>query len=635
MRRYAFLPLLFLTAGLACRAEDSAPDDDYATRVTAGKEQFFQKGNMHRATWELREAMRLAPAKVEAYRAMGACLVKSGDRERGLFYLHEALRRGKDDGLTHFWLGIGYSNAKRFGLALHHLKIAKATLKATNFPDEQGWKAACDTMDKWLPEAEKAGGAKFDVAAAGPPVKVMLEYAANLYGDASQLTNSSVAVGQGLTKDLILMQVWDVDWRVLDPAKVEVKWSCSPGLVAKDGTFFAGDKPGKETVFVSDAGGRSTASAAVTVLGPAVKLQLVPETATIAQNQSQPFEVTAVDAAGNIVLGPTLQWSVSEGAGLARASTDQDPEHLFEPQRNTYDAPEGATAGSVKVSVASADGSLKAAATVTVEKRKMDKLQSRAKAVAWENLSLEDAIKKAAQTNKPLLVEITAGWCPFCKKFEEGPLSDDKVGAALKDWLAVQVDADLHPELVERYSVDDLPMIALLSPRGSLAGGFGNNMEPQGIDPRTTTDAFLKALAAGKANAPKVDDEETRRLNEPKDAGKMEGMARWFWDKKRWKEAEKWAREAMLADAKRADGMEPFVVWSMMSYGRFEEALKEADTFLAANPASSAAAQLTFYRGMAFLRQKMDDKAKAVFAEVQKKWPTSVWARKAAQAGKK
>ncbi|KAF0240914.1 MAG: thiol-disulfide interchange like [Planctomycetota bacterium] len=634
MRRFALLPLLALSFVLPSRAEE-APDDDYAMRVAAGKDQYLNKGNMYRATWEFREAMRLAPEKIEAYRGMGMCLVKRGDRERGIFYLHESRRRKPDDGLTHFWLGIAYTNDQRSGLALHHLKLAKGILKATHFPDEKAWKAACDTMDKWLPAAEKAGGAKFDASNVGPPARLMLEYAANLYGDSSQLNNASVAAGQGLVKDLILVQAWDSDWRVIDPAKVELKWSCSPGLTARDGSFFAGDKPGKETVFASDAGGRFTASASVTVLGPAVKLLLVPETATIAQNQRQPFEVRAVDAAGNSVLAPSLQWTVSEGAGLARPATEQDAEGLFEPHRNSYEAPEGATAGSVKVSVASADGALKAVATVTIEKRKMDKLQSRAKAVSWENLTLDEAMKKAALTNKPLLVEITAGWCPFCKKFEEGPLSDERVGAALKDWLAVQVDADQHPELVERYSVDDLPMIALLSPRGSLAGGFGNNLEPLGIDPRTTTDAFLKALVAGKDNAPKIDEEETRRLTEPKDAAKMEALARWFWDKKRWKEAEKWAREAILADAKRGDGMEPFVVWSMMSFGQYDEALKEADTYLAAHADSTAAAQLTFYRGMAFLRQKMDDKARAVFADVQKKWPTSVWARKAAQAGKK
>jgi tetratricopeptide (TPR) repeat protein len=635
MRRLALLPFFVLAATLPVRAEDPPPDDDYTTRVAAGKEQYLEKGSMHRATWEFREAMRLAPAKVEAYRAMGACLVKSGDRERGLFYLQEALKRGKDDGLTHFWLGIGYTNAKKWGLAYHHFKVAKGSLKASNFPDEQGWKSACDTIDKRMPEAERSGGAKFDISAVGPPAKMFLEYAANLYGDEAQLNNASVSMGQGLVKELTLMQAWDADWRVIDPAKVEVKWSCSPGLIAKDGGFFAGDKPGKETLFVSDAGGRFTASATITVLGPAVRLALVPETATIAQNQSQPFEVRAVDAAGNTVVAPSLQWSVSEGAGLARAATDQDPMHAFDPHRNSYEAPEGANAGSVKVNVQSADGGLRTTATVTIEKRRMDKLQSRAKAVSWENLTLDEAIKKAAASNKPLLVEITASWCPFCRKFEEGPLSDEKVGAALKDWLAVQVDADQHPELVERFSVDDLPMIALLSPRGSLAGGFGNNMEPQGIDPRTTTDAFLKALAAGKANAPKIDEEETRRLNEPKDAGKMEAMARWYWDKKRWKEAEKWAREAIAADAKRADGMEPYIVWSQMSYGLYDEAGKEVDKFLAANPASGSAAQLTYYRGMAFLRQKSEDKARAVFAEVQKKWPTSVWARKAAQAARK
>ncbi len=643
MRSFALLPLFALALALPVRAED-APDDDYTTRVTAGKDQYLAKGNMVRATWEFREAMRLAPSKIQAYRAMGACLVKRGgadrekggpDRERGIFYLHEALRRAKDDALTHYWLGIAYTNDKKPGLAFHHFSIAKATLKLSDFPDEKNYRIACDTVNKWLPEAEKAGGGKFDASAAGPVAKVLLEYPANLYGDSSQATQASVAAGQALVKELLLAQAWDSEGRVIDPAKVTLKWSCSAGLVQKDGLFFAGDKPGKESVFVADESGKCTASAAIVVLGPAVKLVIVPESATVAQNQRQPFEVRAVDAAGNTVIVSSLKWSVSQGAGLARETTAQDAEGLFEPHRNSYDAPEGAAAGSVKVTATESGSGLTASATVTIEKRKMDKLQSRAKAVSWENLSLEDALKKAAQVNKPLLIEITAGWCPFCKKFEEGPLSDDRVGAALKDWLAVQVDADQHPELVERFGVDDLPMIALVSPRGSLAGGFGNNLEPTGTDPRTTTEAFLKALAEGKANAPKVDEEETRRLGETKDAGKMDSLARWYWDKKRWKDAEKWAREAMKTDAGRADAMVPFVVFAQISYGEYEAALKDLDAFLGAHPDASSAAQLGYYKGLAYVRQKMDDKAKAVFAEVQKKWPTSVWARKAAQAAKK
>lgn len=636
MRSFALLPLFVLALAFPVRAEE-APDDDYTTRVTAGKDQYLAKGNIYRATWEFREAMRLAPGKIQAYRGMGACLVKRGgpDRERGIFYLHEALRRSKDDALTHYWLGIAYTNEKKAGLARHHFMIAKATLKLSDFPDEKNFKVANDTIDKWLPEAEKAGGAKFDVTAVGPVAKVLLEYPANLYGETSQITHACVPAGQALVKELLLAQAWDADGRVIDPAKVTLKWSCSAGLIQRDGEILAGEKPGRETVFVSDEGGKFTASAVVIVLGPAVKLVLAPESATVAQNQRQPFEVRAVDAAGNTVLVPSLKWTVSQGAGLARETTSQDAEGLFEPHRNSYDAPEGAAAGSVKVTVSDADRGLTASATVTIEKRKMDKLQSRAKAVSWENLSLEDALKKAAQVNKPLLIEITASWCPFCRKFEEGPLSDDRVGAALKDWLAVQVDADQHPELVERFGVDDLPMVALVTPRGSLAGGFGNNLEPTGTDPRTTTEAFLKALTEGKANAPKVDDDETRRLGETKDAGKMESLARWYWDKKRWKDAEKWAREAMKADDKRADAMVPFVVFAQISYGEYEAAMKDLDAFLGAHPDSASAAQLGYYKGLAFVRQKMDDKARAVFAEVQKKWPTSVWARKAAQASKK
>ncbi|NUN50356.1 MAG: thioredoxin family protein [Candidatus Brocadiae bacterium] len=626
--------LLLLFAILPLRAED-AGGDDYQERVNAGKSQFLEKGNLRRATHEFREAMRARPDRVEAWRAMGACLVKKGDRVRGNFYLHEALRRRPQDGLTHYWLGLSFTNDRKHGPAWYHLKQALARMEASDFQDAASFQGAVKTAEKYLAEADKGGGAAFDAGATGKPALLQLEYVANLYGPPTDLRGAAVACGDDILGELLLVQAWDAEGRVIPGAALTLEWSVTPGLALDAGKISAGPKPGRETVTVTDRGSGLAAKVDLTLLGPAVKLVLTPESAVVAQRQAQPFEVNALDAAGNTVLIPRLEWTADGGGTLTRAETAQTPDSLFEPHRNAWEVPEGAATGQARITVASPDGTLKASAKVIVEKRRGDALQGRARAVTWENLSLQEALKKAAQSGKMVFVEITASWCPFCKKFEEGPLSDDRVGAALKDWLAVQIDADKHPELVERYGVTDLPVAALLTPRGTLVGMFGNNMEPEGIDPRTTTDPLLKALADARLAGPKADTDEDRRLAEAKDPVKKSGLARWYFQKVRWTDAERWAREAMKEQAGLAEEMMPIAVRASMSEGRNEEAVREIEGYVKANPKSAAAAELTYRMGQALFRLKQEARGRAAFEAVQANWPASSWARKAAQALKR
>jgi len=637
MRRLQIISLVLFLA----RASAAGPaDDEYLEHVNAGKTYFLVHGNMFRATWELREAMRMSPARVEAWRTMGACFVKHGETDRGIMYLHEALRCAPENGLSHYWLGMAQINATRWGLARFHLDQSRLLLKESDFPDRATFENSIKHAEELISRAEREGASKFDLKAFGPPKVLRFEYVANLYGNPPDQTAVSAQTGQPLVKELLVAQAYDADGRLLDPSKLAFEWGCSAGLTRKDGAILAGDKPGKEVLSVTETGSKLTASQEIVILGPAVKLEISPATTTLALAQRLNLEARALDAAGHPVFIPDMKWAaVAEGggaaAGLERADTTLTPGNFFEPHRNIFAAPEETPGPPVTVTASTESGALSATAKITVEKRKSDKLGSRARAVTWENLSLDEAMKKAAEQKKMLLVEISASWCQFCKKFEEGPLSEPRVGEALRDWLAVQVDADAHPEIVERYGVVDLPMVALLSPRGTLVGSFGNNLEPSGTDPRTTGDSFLKSLEEAKKKAPGETWEEDRRLGDVKDPGKMASLARWYYQRVRWTDAEKWAREAMKTDAKLSDEMMPYATWSAISYGRADDAVKEIDAYIAANPRSEAAPQLLFQKGLAFARNKNMEKAKAVFAEIQKKWPTSSWARKAAQAAKK
>ena len=61
-------------------------------------------------------------------------------------------------------------------------------------------------------------------------------------------------------------------------------------------------------------------------------------------------------------------------------------------------------------------------------------------------------------SEKPVLVDFTADWCPPCKMV--APVLH-QIAAERTDLTVVQVDADTNPELTLRYGVLGLPTLAL------------------------------------------------------------------------------------------------------------------------------------------------------------------------------
>jgi tetratricopeptide (TPR) repeat protein len=617
MRRLALV--LVLAPALA------VADDGYTDLVDKGKDLGMKGRNVYKGTWEIREAMALDSGRLEAFRAQGAVFVLANMHDRGIFYLNEALKRGPEAGLTHYWLGMAHLSMKRYGMCKHHLEKARDLLKESDVSDPAKLPGMKQNIQRELGTCAKNGAGSFDAAAYGPAVRVIVEYAGPLYGEAPLTTQVGVEAGGKIPSNLIFVQAWDKDGRVLDASKAALEWSSSPGLSKVDGGYAAPEKPGEEWIKVTEKGSGQSAQQHIVVLGRPASIEIHPAEAVLARNQVQHLEVRGRDAAGHLVPLSDVTWSA--GAPGLRFESSSRPDYS-EPHRNLFEhAPDAVLPLQVQVTAKAAGFS--AAAKLTVEKRESDSLQARARAVVWENATLQEAVAKAAAQKKPLFVEITAGWCPFCKRFEEGPLSDDRVGVALKDWLAVQIDADKYPELVERYGVSDLPAIALLSPRGTLIGRFGNNMEPEGIDPRTTTDGLLKALEEAKRKSSSTDGDEERKKGEATAAAGYAALARWYAQALRPADAIAPARQAMKADAALAHDVAPILVFSLMNTLELDGAMTEADEYYAKYPDGASAAQVLYYAGQAAKRAKNDGKAAKYWGEAARKWPQSKWGERA------
>ncbi|HET6327011.1 MAG TPA: thioredoxin family protein [Planctomycetaceae bacterium] len=74
---------------------------------------------------------------------------------------------------------------------------------------------------------------------------------------------------------------------------------------------------------------------------------------------------------------------------------------------------------------------------------------------------------EAKRLNRPLLVHFHAKWCGPCQAMNREVLTDRAVlGQLDASVVAVKIDSDEHPDLVERFSVNLLPTDIFLDPNG-------------------------------------------------------------------------------------------------------------------------------------------------------------------------
>jgi len=94
----------------------------------------------------------------------------------------------------------------------------------------------------------------------------------------------------------------------------------------------------------------------------------------------------------------------------------------------------------------------------------------------------DGARKVSAERGAPLLIEIGAENCPWCRQMETVTLAEPKVVAKLKtDWVCLKVDGRKNPQLVNALGLRNYPTHVYADPSGKILGSNEGFLDPAGF----------------------------------------------------------------------------------------------------------------------------------------------------------
>ncbi len=72
------------------------------------------------------------------------------------------------------------------------------------------------------------------------------------------------------------------------------------------------------------------------------------------------------------------------------------------------------------------------------------------KEIFW-GYNIDSAITVAAQSNKILMIDFTANWCPPCRKMEKETFSTELIVNKSDEFINIRIDVDKQGEVANKY----------------------------------------------------------------------------------------------------------------------------------------------------------------------------------------
>jgi thiol:disulfide interchange protein len=99
-----------------------------------------------------------------------------------------------------------------------------------------------------------------------------------------------------------------------------------------------------------------------------------------------------------------------------------------------------------------------------------------------EILSLEQALEVAKNTNKMVLADMSAIWCPSCRKLDQQVFSDEDVKKQIKQsfvYARVEYDSPAGESFMQQYKVSGFPTLLVLNAEGRKLVRLPVSFEPK------------------------------------------------------------------------------------------------------------------------------------------------------------
>lgn len=242
-------------------------------------------------------------------------------------------------------------------------------------------------------------------------------------------------------------------------------------------------------------------------------------------------------------------------------------------------------------------------------------------AVRWEH-RLEDALKKAKASGKPVLIDFWAEWCGWCHRLDQTTYADPAVMKLIADdFVPLKIDTEAgkrSTEIAYKYNVQSLPTIAFVSPSGrpiDRVDGF------QGPGP------FPRTLEAARAKAAKVIAWESALDKDPKDAAALFQLGMHMFQQDSYEESRELLRRAADSDARRpvADRKQARMLIAIID--RYDNHLDRAEAMLkeglALEPATEFDPKMLYILGRVYAAWNKSAEARIALNRVLSDYPSS------------
>jgi thiol:disulfide interchange protein DsbD len=79
---------------------------------------------------------------------------------------------------------------------------------------------------------------------------------------------------------------------------------------------------------------------------------------------------------------------------------------------------------------------------------------------------MEEALARADKHDQPIMIDVYADWCSWCKRLDSDTYVDENVVAKATEFVSLKLDADTNRSVVSEYRIGGLPTILFLDAAG-------------------------------------------------------------------------------------------------------------------------------------------------------------------------